>query len=971
MTSHRRAQAAALVTAVLVSHDGGRWLGAVLDGLSAQTRPVDRVVAVDTASTDASPRLLRERLGDSAVLSVPGSLGFGEAVERGLSSLPPGSADEVDEWVWLLHDDSAPAADALEQLLAVAAAQPSADILGPKLREWPSLRRLLEVGVTISGTGARETGLESGEYDQGQHDQVKDVLAVNTAGMLVRRTVLEDLGLDPRLPVFGNDLDLGWRAARTGHRTVVVPDAVVFHVEAARRGVRRTTLTGRPRREQRAAALYILLVNGSPLTLPLRVVRLVVGTLVRVLGLLLVRAPGEAADELAALATTYLRPMRILAARRERRRRRVLSGPRGVPHRDVRPLLAPWWLPYRHGLDAVTDLGVALTHEAVDLSAARRARVTTGVAPAATGLRGRLAAGPAPWVLAALLVAALVSARGLVGSGALSGGALLPAPGSALDWWGTYLASWHATGTGSSAPAAPYLLPMAVAGTLLLGQAGLVVDLLFLLAVPLAAWGGYRFLARVTTSRLVSACGAVAYGVLPVLTGAVQQGRLGTVAGAVVLPWLAHAALFLDPRGSADRRARAAWRTALWLAVLTAFVPVAWALAAAVAVVALVCARGVGWRLVLTPLVAALVLLLPFTVAVWGHQGAASLLFEAGLPVPSLTVPLTPWHALLGRPGGGAPGWLSLAVVVTAVLALVRADTRPAVLRAWVVVVLALAATALLAGHSIATAASPVAQPVWLGFPLVLAQAAGITAAALAGAGLRARWTDEQVVAGGTGAGTPTGAGPDRSRGSGSGIGRLRPVGVLVVAAAALTPVVCVGWWVWSGSAGPLDRGPAAGVPSYMSEAAAADPADGVLVVRGSAAGGFGYQVLHGGGLRLGDDSVQPPAADESRLTSTVEDLVSVPAASDIAALSRSGVAYVYAPAPADASLVANLDSVSGLAQGSAPGRGDRAWQLVAAPGRPVLRDAGDPARPWLLVVQGLAVVAALVLAAPSGRRAR
>ncbi len=32
-----------------------------------------------------------------------------------------------------------------------AAADPSADILAPKLREWPSLRRLLEVGVTMSG----------------------------------------------------------------------------------------------------------------------------------------------------------------------------------------------------------------------------------------------------------------------------------------------------------------------------------------------------------------------------------------------------------------------------------------------------------------------------------------------------------------------------------------------------------------------------------------------------------------------------------------------------------------------------------------------------------------------------------------------------------------------------------------------------------------------------------------------------
>ena len=106
-----------------------------------------------------------------------------------VSSLAEEDAGDA-EWIWILHDDSTPAPDALEHLLAAAAEHPEADLLGPKLREWPSLRRLLEVGVTISGTGRRETGLERGEYDQGQHDDVRRVLAVNSAGLLVRREAL-------------------------------------------------------------------------------------------------------------------------------------------------------------------------------------------------------------------------------------------------------------------------------------------------------------------------------------------------------------------------------------------------------------------------------------------------------------------------------------------------------------------------------------------------------------------------------------------------------------------------------------------------------------------------------------------------------------------------------------------------------------------------------------------------------------
>ena len=184
-----------IVTALLVSHDGARWLPAVLAGLSAQTRAVDRVVAVDTTSRDGSADLLRTALGDDAVHVRPGSTSYPDAVREGLEQAPTASPDE---WVWLLHDDSNPAPEALAELLAAAAADPGAAVLGPKLREWPSLRRLLEVGLTITGTGHRETHLERGEYDQGQHDAVREVLAVNTAGMLVRRSVLDELGgLDP------------------------------------------------------------------------------------------------------------------------------------------------------------------------------------------------------------------------------------------------------------------------------------------------------------------------------------------------------------------------------------------------------------------------------------------------------------------------------------------------------------------------------------------------------------------------------------------------------------------------------------------------------------------------------------------------------------------------------------------------------------------------------------------------------
>ena len=51
------------VSALLVSHDGARWLPAVIEGLAEQRVPVDAVVAVDTTSRDESTELLRQAFG--------------------------------------------------------------------------------------------------------------------------------------------------------------------------------------------------------------------------------------------------------------------------------------------------------------------------------------------------------------------------------------------------------------------------------------------------------------------------------------------------------------------------------------------------------------------------------------------------------------------------------------------------------------------------------------------------------------------------------------------------------------------------------------------------------------------------------------------------------------------------------------------------------------------------------------------
>jgi GT2 family glycosyltransferase len=950
------------VVALLVSHDGARWLPAVIDGIRSQSVAPAAVVAVDTTSRDESPELLEAAFGE--VLSTPGSTSFPAAVRLGLDRIA-GVADPP-EWVWLLHDDTNPDPGALAALLAAAEDHPEADVLGPKLREWPSLRRLLEVGVTISGTGRRELGLERGEYDQGQHDDVRSVLAVNTAGMLVRRRLLEQLGgFDEHLPIFGNDIDFGWRVAAAGHTTLVVPDAVVFHAEAAHRGVRRTPLTGRHTHyQERRAALYTLLANSSGRYLPFQVVRLAMGTLLRMIGFFLVRSPGEAFDELAALVSVCSKPGQLRAARRERRRTRTTDP---VVVERVRGLLAPTWLPYRHGLDAVGDLLSAATDQAADVAERRRA-VAAEQDPSSmaarrmaadasdledldreedfedTGVVARFLTNPVAVLLAVFVVAALVLARPAYG--AVTGAGLSPMPDSAGDWWRLHLESWHQLGAGTDVPAPPYLLPLALVGSLL--GATPTVSALLVLAVPLALWGAWRFLRVV--GRLVSPHGAprwllliggTAYSLVPVASGAWGEGRLGAVVVAVLLPWFAHAALgFADPEP--ERRWRAAWRCAVLLALTTAFAPVAWLFAfalslAVVGAAAAIVPDAMRERSVWGPPAAAVgavpVLLLPWWLpALFSGAGEGLLLDVGRLPAARID----DLGMLTGRiAGDGAPAWAGWLLLGLAALALVPRLSRIPVLVCWVVVAVAAVVAAALGRVSVSLAATSV--PAGLGFLLVVIQAALVVAVVLG-------------ILGAVRDGSP----------------RWAVVAVAVVA--AVIPVTGLVWFA-IGQDDPLD-GDDSDIPAYMVQRAMTAPERGILVVRGSTDDGLAYDIRRGDGITLGEDEIVALSPEDPELTAVVTELASRPSPDAVGTLAGFGVEYVVLPAPADATVAAGLDATGGLTQASAE-RGTRAWQVA----RDLDPDAVDGPRSWfrnlLLVVQGVAIVGVLVLSAPTSNRRR
>ena len=317
------------VTAIVVTHDGVTWLSEVVASLSSQKHKVDQIIAVDTGSIDGSVKLLTN--AGIEVIKKSRRTGFGAAISAAVAKLPLLDDENWQEWLWILHDDCAPDRYALAKLLEAVVARPQVGIAGPKILGWYDRKHILEVGLSITENGTRWTGLEDREHDQGQHDETKDVLAVSTAGMLIKRSLFEELGgFDPSLELFRDDIDLGWRAHIAGHSVICVGEAILYHAEAAaseRRSVDvRDAILHRPLLLDRRNAAFVLLANSSWWILPWVAIQLLFTSIGRSIIYLLAKLPGYAADEIAAVGLLIFKPADLIKSRRYRRSSRVLTA---------------------------------------------------------------------------------------------------------------------------------------------------------------------------------------------------------------------------------------------------------------------------------------------------------------------------------------------------------------------------------------------------------------------------------------------------------------------------------------------------------------------------------------------------------------------------------------------------------------------------------------------------------------------
>ena len=918
--SRSTGQSRHVVTAVVVAHDAARLLPGLVNAVREQTHPVQRVIGVDTGSQDRSGATLTELLGQDAVFGMEQDTGYGAAVASALqrpAARPAGGTAGGTEWIWLLHDDCEPALDALEQLLAGAGRSRSAAVLGPKLKDLSDRRVVREAGITTDRAGRRLTGVEPGEIDQGQHDGNRAVLAVSSAGMLVRRDVWNQLGgFDDNLPLFRDDIDFCWRAHAAGYEVQVVTDAVVYHRELSARQVRKTPATGgHPRMLDRRSALYVFAVNLPFWPMLGTLAGGVAGSLVRAAWCLLTKQQRKAAAQVGAVAWLLRHPLLL---RRERRRR---AADRKHGYAVLRSQL-----PRARTLGRLAEsaMGMLSRGSGYNSGGLHHAMVDEPgddmPLPATDSAARRLFTSPGVLLFVGLAVVALVAERSLTGS-ALSGsatfggGVLVPPYSGAGSLWHEYLAGYHDTGIGSAASTPAYVGVLAALSTLFGGKPWLVIDVLLLGCVPLAGMTAFLATRRLTSVLAARIWIAASYALLPVATGAVAAGRIGTVVAFVLLPLigvLVGRVLTGNPRTAS----RAAWAAGLLTAVTAAFVPLAWLVVVIAALAATAAWSWLGPRTVLNAWIVAVVpgvLLIPWTFHLVTSPSA--FFAEAGLVRPGLAAAaLRPGSLLLLSPGGPGlpPAWVTAGLVLPAFAALLVRRRTVLVYAGWGI---ALGGLILALAVSRATVTPPqggVAVSAWPGLAIAIA-AAGLLLAATPLIEVIGRALAGQAGTGQAGTGQ---AGTGRADTDRPGRPAWRfAASVAGLAAVVSAPALAAGYWLANGLGGPVTAAGVPILPAFVAASAAGPDRARTLVLRKDA-GTLSYTVLRAADPVPGEPELAETAASRNAMENVVASLPAAGSgdAGDTGrALSQFGIGYVLLADPAGQPLAGQLNAAAGM----------------------------------------------------------
>lgn len=218
---------APLVSIITINYNQAAVTCALLDTLAGLTYPNIEVIVVDNGSAAGEAAMIRDRYPDVHVIARPTNTGFTGGNNTALCMANG-------DYLFLLNNDTEVPPGFLEPLVEAMENDGAIGLASPKIRFFHSPDRIQYAGgFPINPYTGRGRLVGYGEIDQGQHDRSGRTHLAHGAAMLIRRRVLERIGmLGDLFFIYYEEFDFTERARRAGYAIQYVAGSVVLHKES-------------------------------------------------------------------------------------------------------------------------------------------------------------------------------------------------------------------------------------------------------------------------------------------------------------------------------------------------------------------------------------------------------------------------------------------------------------------------------------------------------------------------------------------------------------------------------------------------------------------------------------------------------------------------------------------------------------------------------------------------------------------
>jgi len=215
---------------VILNWNGQKFLSQFLPALVQYSPEYAEIIIADNASTDHSIAFLSTNFPNIRIIQNNENGGFSKGYNDALSQVDA-------EYYCLLNSDVEVTEHWVDPVISLLDNNPDVAVVQPKLLSYKNKQQFEYAGACggfIDYLGypfCRGRVFECLETDTGQYNDAIEVFWATGAALFVRSNVFHTLnGLDELFFAHMEEIDFCWRVKNAGHKIMVEPKSVIYHV---------------------------------------------------------------------------------------------------------------------------------------------------------------------------------------------------------------------------------------------------------------------------------------------------------------------------------------------------------------------------------------------------------------------------------------------------------------------------------------------------------------------------------------------------------------------------------------------------------------------------------------------------------------------------------------------------------------------------------------------------------------------